>query len=167
MTGHRITEFSQPWGNHRHVGEGLWRIGRRNEALFKAIREEREALRPLCTAWREAAEADGWVFGPTYQNEPLGHAFRGTKEGFTLLGLCRPTTDRECPSPSLHIWGPDSLQVAPPLEYDWEAIKAGVRVCGYCRATDVDTTRVGFAGRCCLGCEPTIRPRVEQGNWTA
>ena len=64
------------------------------------------------------------------------------------------------------VWGPDDLAIHKvPDVYSWDALQAGLRTCGYCGAADVDTSRVGFAGRCCAACMPKVRPRVEFPGW--
>jgi hypothetical protein len=162
-----MSDFSQPWDDGEGV-KGLWPGGKkpRNETVFRQIVDRRTEHLRLCREWREAAEADGWEFQPTYMTEAVERAFRGTREGFVIQGICRSGNERyPAPSASIHIWGPDGLAIKPPLTYDMEAIRRGVRVCGYCGADDVDTVRVGFAGRCCRACEPTVRPRVETPGW--
>lgn len=164
-----MSDFSHPWDDGDGV-KGLWKpqFGRpsiRNNELWKQIRIRRLEHVRLATEWRLAAEADGWVFSPTYVSEPVEHAFRGTREGFTIQGLARPGSDRAGPCGSIHIWGPDGLHVETPPEYNMDKIRANVRVCQYCKAQDVDTVRVGFAGRCCHTCLPTVRPRVETPGW--
>lgn len=162
-----MSDFSHPWNDGDGV-KGLWPNGRgpRNEQVFRSIETRRTEHLRLCRIWRAAAEADGWVFGPTYVNEPVDSAFKGTREGFTIQGIARPGKPGEkSPSASVHIWGPDGMVVRTPLEYSMNAIRAGARTCNYCGATDVDTVRVGFAGRCCKSCEPTIRPQIETFGW--
>lgn len=162
-----MSDFSHPWNDADGV-KGLWPVrgGPRNEQVFEAIRLRRSEHLRLCLIWKAAAEADGWEFSPTYQSEPVDHAFSGTKDGFKIQGLARPGNDETCPCASIHIWGPDGLAVQTPLEYSMEAIRQGTRTCNYCGTEDVDTTRVGFAGRCCQSCLPTIRPQVETRGWT-
>jgi hypothetical protein len=160
----------QPW-TVRKV-EGLWvkvpgKPMGRNDALWAQLWAEREPLLQLATAYRLAAEADGWVFRPTYYgHEPMEQAFTGDREGFTLSGLCRPgKPDKEMPSAVINIYGPDRLAIEPPLIYDMEEIRRRLRWCGYCDAEDVDIVSVGFAGRVCLACEPRVRLRVETPGW--
>jgi hypothetical protein len=161
-----MDEFSQPWDDGDGV-KGLWPRGGgpRNETLWNQIRERRREHVRLATEWRLAAEADGWVFSPTYQTEPVEHAFRGCYEGFTIQGLARPGDERMGPCGSIHIWGPDGLYVRPPLTYDMDQIRKNARVCQYCKAEDVDTIRMGFAGRTCHTCYPTVRAQVERPGW--
>lgn len=141
---------------------------RRDPRVLACLRAERSEHLRLIHEWRAAAEADGWQFGPTYSNEPETTAFKGNREGFAIHGIARPEDERHSIAcVSLHIWGPDGLAIKPPPTYDMEAIRRGARACGYCEATDVDTVRVGFAGRCCLTCEPTIRPQVETRGWNS
>jgi hypothetical protein len=111
-------------------------------------------------AWRVAAEADGWIFEPTYSSESIDRAFRGQRDGFVVLGLTR--SEREC---SLNAWGPDRLAVAPGTAYDMDWLRAGLRICAACRKEDVETHRVGFAGRCCIECLLRERTRIETPGW--
>lgn len=161
-----MSDFSHPWDDGDGV-KGLWpgRGQPRNEQVHKAICIRRTEHLRCCRIWKVVAEADGWVFSPTYQNESVDHAFRGTREGFTIQGIARPGGEGKSPSASIHIWGPDGMAVRTPLVYSMEAIRAGARTCNYCGAEDVDTVRVGFAGRCCRSCEPTIRPQIETPGW--
>lgn len=150
-------------------GHGRWPLkpGIRNDALWSAKRQERLGFVALCREWKRAAEADGWLFAPTYgDHESVDRAFRGFREGFTIQGIARDGDDKMLPSATIHIWGPDSLAVEPPLTYDMNEIRRRVRSCGYCDATDVDTVRVGFAGRVCADCDPKVRPSIERPGWT-
>lgn len=159
----------QPW-TVRSV-TGLWKpqLGGgpsiRNDQLWEELRAERAGLIKLATEWRLAAEADGWQFRPTYPSEPVEHAFRGEHEGFSIQGIARPGGDESLPSASIHIWGPDGLAVMPPLAYDMVSIRRGTRICSFCDAEDVDTFRVGFAGRVCAACLPEARRRIETPGW--
>lgn len=167
-------DFSQPWSDEGV--EGLWKRGPggasvRDEAKHNRLTQQRERNRLLCVEWREAAEADGWVFHPTYgDHEPVEHAFRGEREGFVIQGIARPERDvgrnRYGPEASIHIWGPDGLAIKPPLTYDMDAIRRGARICGYCGQESDDTRRVGFAGRVCPTCDPKVRPSIEYPGWT-
>jgi hypothetical protein len=163
-----MSEFSHPWNDEDGV-KGLWPNGRvaRDEAVFERIKARRAEHLRLCHEWRAAAEADGWVFRPTYQNESVETAFRGKREGFTLLGIARPSDDKHCGNASINLWGPDGLHVDTPLVYSMDAIRVNARKCGYCSVTDVDTVRVGFAGRCCKACEPVVRPQIETRGWNS
>lgn len=105
--------------------------------------------------FRFAALADGWV-----AKDDTGEHFE--KEGFNLHVLsriCKPGSNRYRYMASVHIWGPDRLAIFPPDVYDWETIKARVRTCNYCGASDVDTQRISFAGRSCAKCIPGLTPR--------
>ena len=66
---------------------------------------------------------------------------------------------------TVHIWGPDGLQIKVPAVYSFDAVKTATRICQYCSATDVDTVRVGFAGRCCEKCLPAKRAEIETPGW--
>lgn len=144
-------------------GHGM--ASRRHDDLWTAKSEERLRFVELARLWCAAAIADGWHGEPTYPNELFIHAWRLTRDGYTILGLSRPGTDKFMPTASVHIWGPDGLAIKPPLEYDSDAIIAGARTCSYCGEMDVSTHRVGFAGRACYQCLPDAKRKVETPGW--
>lgn len=120
-------------------------------------------------AWVADAVADGWSIEPTYSQEPVERAARLRRDGFSVQALMR---DNDRPhgrtiETSIHVWGPDGLAVRPGLKYNFDQLRAGLRTCNSCRATDVPTRRYSFAGRCCEACLPAMRAKHEQGNWTA
>lgn len=121
-------------------------------------------------AWRDAAVADGWSIEPTYQTEPVERAARLSRDGFSAQIITRTPEEghrwRTTYEGSVHIWGPDSLAVKAPHPYSWERLTAGLRTCHDCGATDVETQRVGFAGRTCAACLPDARKRIETPGWT-
>jgi len=117
-------------------------------------------------AWRDAAAADGWTIEPTYRTEDVSRAARGTKDGFVFTVLTRTEVGSWKYQANVHLWGPDGMALVPPDRYDWQAIQSAVRKCNYCGAEDVAVERVGFAGRCCAACMPTVRPKVEYPGWT-
>ena len=96
----------------------------------------------MTNAFRDAAIADGWGPHPKWPED----AYWLEKSGFTMGGAGS--------GGQIYIWGPDGLHIAVPEAYSFDAIKAGLRRCYYCGATDVDTVRVGFAGRACKACQP-------------
>lgn len=119
--------------------------------------------RDLALVYLAAALNDGWE-----SKDATAEHF--TKDGFTMHILARDGGDGhgvfyryQC---SISIWGPDHLAIKPPDTYDWDAIQAGVRHCNYCDADDVETERVGFAGRCCAACVEKQRGRLERPGWT-
>ena len=123
------------------------------------------------TIFRQAAVADGWTQQPTYPgSEPIEQAASLEKDGWKMQVICRPTTmDRRgqpirC-SASIHIWGPDDLAVNVPRSYDWAELQDGLRTCSACKATNVETQRVGFAGRVCATCLPAQRKAIERPGW--
>ena len=132
------------------------------------IRRQREEAVRIATEWREAAKQDGWSCRATYEgHESVETAFTLEREGFKAIGLARPMKDNGMwPCGEISIWGPDRLQILPPFPYDWEQIKAGVRRCNYCNATDVETVRISFAGRCCRACRPELAKKYERPGWT-
>lgn len=150
-----------------YSGHGFSRKSIRNDALWAAIVEVRNRNLIKARAWCAAAVADGWTIEPTYPgHEPVETAWRLSRAGFSVQGLSRPEADRMTPCASVHIWGPDALQIKPPPVYDWDAIVRGSRTCTACGAQDVDTQRYSFAGRCCAACRPEMARQHEQGNWT-
>jgi hypothetical protein len=122
-------------------------------------------------AYREAAVADGWSIRPTYDSEPVTSAASLDKEGFHMSILARINDLKRYPNVKnlydidISIWGPDSLAVEPPKQYYMEAIRKGLRFCGCCGKTDVDTVRYSFAGRCCKECQPNLRAIHEKPGW--
>ena len=137
----------------------------RNDRLWDKIVEARRSLIAAALAWREAAIADGWESRPTYQHEDELSAFRLTREGFVIQGLARPATATTVGSGELSGWGPDGLHIPVGETYDWNALKLAVETCGYCARYPVKTARVGFAGRSCEECLPTMRARIETPGW--
>ncbi len=140
----------------------------RNDILWEELRALRAPSIALSLAWRDAAVADGWACEPTYgDHESVDRAYRlNHPEGFTAQGLARTGSERSLPVAELHIWGPDGLRIEPPATYDMAAIRAGLRRCDNCKATDVSTRRYSFAGRCCDACRPEMARQHEQPGWT-
>ena len=117
-------------------------------------------------AWRDAAVADGWSVQPTYgAHEGVERAAKLTRDGFVAQVITRTKVGKWLYEASVSVWGPDGLAVAPPNAYDWSAIVAATKRCSYCKAPDVETERVGFAGRCCAACLPAVRQCVERPGW--
>ena len=120
-------------------------------------------------AFLEAAVADGWIATESYPgHEPLKQAFTLNKDGWIVHGLARPKGwahyTRDCAD--LVAWGPDRLQIVMPKTYSAEAMQAGLRTCQNCGATDVETQRYSFAGRCCAACRPEMARLTEYPGWT-
>jgi hypothetical protein len=113
-------------------------------------------------AFRAAAIADGWETERTYGSESIDRAMSLDKDGFHASTILRENYV------SISVWGPDQLSVSFPLPYDFAAMIAATRHCQYCGADDVDTTRMGFAGRCCSECRtnPAVVNKVEHDGWT-
>ena len=156
--------------------KGLWtyrwedgkRISVRDEALWQRIREARNPLMVAALAWRDAAIADGWTCRPTYDCESVDTAFSlEHPEGWKASGTARPGDARTLNSAEVSVWGPDGLAMPSGRTYDMAALRAGLRACAFCDATDVDTTRIGFAGRCCNVCLPEMAASIERSGWTS
>jgi hypothetical protein len=120
-------------------------------------------------AFRDAAAADGWSIRPTYGSEGIDRASSLARDGFKMSILTRNNSDRKGGKwkheAQVSIWGPDGLAIVPPDTYDFAEISARTRRCGYCKANDVETERVGFAGRCCAKCLPNMRAKIETPGW--
>lgn len=119
-------------------------------------------------AYRDAAVADGWSKRPTYESESIDRACTLNRDGFIMQVLTRDNSEKKRKwkhEAQISIWGPDGLAIPPPAEYDFAKIKALTRHCMYCKTDDVDTERVGFAGRCCAKCLPDQRKKIERPGW--
>ena len=124
-------------------------------------------------AWREAAIADGWSLAPMYpRHEDATRAGTLTRDGFVIQAIARPAgsnirTHRSggADEASLAGWGPDSLAIMVAVPYSFEALVTATRVCHSCKANDVNTFRVSFAGRVCAECLPGERTRLETPGW--
>ena len=118
-------------------------------------------------AFRDAAVRDGWSIRPTYQSLPVENAATLEKDGYLMqvLTLDQPEGKWKYRA-SIHLWGPDGLQIKPSEVYDWSQITAGTRTCSACDATDVETKRFSFAGRACKPCLPGMRAETEYQGWT-
>lgn len=133
--------------------------------MCDTIKEYEQEVKAL-DDWIKAALADGWTSKPTYSNESIDRAMTLNKEGFHVSTIRRPP-EKSRGNIDLTGWGPDGLVVRVPRVYDWESMKAALRICNYCKAIDVDTQRVGFAGRCCANCIEQKRKEIETRGWNA
>lgn len=119
--------------------------------------------------WRDAAVADGWSIEPTYgDSEPVERAARLTREGWVVQVLSRESTEagkKHCAE--ISVWTPDGLAVKTPAFYSMGDLIARTRWCSRCKAADVDTQRVGFAGRVCEACIESARKEVETPGWNS
>lgn len=66
----------------------------------------------------------------------------------------------------VYVWAPDGLQVIPPEEPSWEALKASLGICTRCRRAGAALSRAGFAGRWCDECRRKHLHEVEYPGWT-
>jgi hypothetical protein len=118
-------------------------------------------------AWVAAAVADGWTIEPTYgDHESVERAARLTRDGFVAQALMRDDLP-PIVGAALYLWGPDGLAILTPRTYSFDSLVAGLRVCSKCRARNVDTQRVGFAGRVCATCLPATQKVAEFPGWTS
>ena len=100
-------------------------------------------------AWRDAAIADQWIAEPMFEKADADELARlSHPEGFVAHVVAR------IDEAVIKIWGPDKLAIMPPNAYCMNAVRAGQHICEFCRATNIPTTRVGFANRACLTCAP-------------
>ena len=120
--------------------------------------------------WVKDASADGWELNPTYDNEPVDFAATLKRDGFTARIILREfvnkATGRIYMDYSIHVWGPDGLQIAVPVTYSWESVYRALDICLECGRDSEHVQRVGFAGRCCDACAPAARKRDERAGWT-
>lgn len=116
--------------------------------------------------YRAAVMKDGWATAPRYEHELISSYSEHKRDGFTLIICSRSPAGKWKYQAQVNIWGPDGLAIAPPETYDGEKIKAGLRTCNYCHEANVDTQRVGFAGRCCKKCLSSQRKISEFPGWT-
>lgn len=125
--------------------------------------------------WRNSAVADGWLASPMYPNsEPSDRATRlKHPDGFVAQVLTRNNvTSPPQHGPGkwkyeagVHVWGPDGLAVIAGWVYDMNQLRNGLTSCHYCKASDVPTVRVGFAGRVCSDCRTEVAKVVERPGW--
>ena len=120
--------------------------------------------------WVADAVADGWEISPTYQTEPVESAATLDRDGFRVMALMRDRGEnrdrRYRYEAKVSAWGPDGLAISVPAKYDFALVEKAVRRCGECGNEDVDTQRVGFAGRVCARCLPEARKKHEYPGWT-
>ena len=118
--------------------------------------------------FREDAIADGWIAKPTYEHEPLESHATLEKEDFLMMLKARVKKEGKWKyEAEVTIWGLDGLVIEGFTSvYDWKEIKKGLKRCNYCHKTDVETQRVGFAGRCCEECLSVQQKRFEFPGWT-
>ena len=116
--------------------------------------------------WREDAIADGWEHEPTYPgHEPESTACKLHKGAFRTQIITRERVGKWAYEADVHVWGSDGLAVKPDRVYSFQQLADGLRVCVWCGATDVSTSRVGFANRVCEACLPEARKKLECPGW--
>lgn len=137
--------------DHPDLDAAIAAKGPRRKALWAAIAAHRQKMLPVVHAWRAAIAADGGQICPTYEREPVEHAWSASREGFVISGLARsiPGERGTVPKPGLCAWGPDGAAIELPNEYSWEAVKSATLKCGVCKREGIPTKRYAFANRCC------------------
>jgi hypothetical protein len=138
-----------------------------NEWGFSNNAADLEAVRQ----WVADAVADGWEINPTYRTEPVESAATLDKNGFRAMVLMRDRGEGETDrgwryEAKVSAWGPDGLAIRVSRKYDFALIKKALRRCAECGKEDMDTQRVGFAGRVCSDCLPEARKKHEYPGWT-
>jgi hypothetical protein len=120
--------------------------------------------------WVADAVVDGWSIEATYRVESVERAATLVKDGYKALVLMRDNSNetgrRWKYEAQVSAWAPDRMAISVPRHYDFALIEKAVRRCGECGAKDVDTQRVGFAGRACVACLPAARKKYEFPGWT-
>ena len=116
-------------------------------------------------AYYEAMKADGWDSAPTYASEPESRHATLWKDGFSAHAKMRTKVGKWKYEAQISIWGPDGLHFRPWQEYSMERLIAAIRTCSMCGATDVETVRFSFAGRCCKPCLPEVKKKHEFPGW--
>lgn len=119
--------------------------------------------------WRADAIAAGWAHEPTYgdgESEDRAMRLLGP-DGWTAQTLAREEPAPKSSCAQISLWGPDGLHVPTPPVFNMDELWRLTRVCQRCKAQDVDTQRVGFAGRVCGSCVADARREVETPGWCA
>lgn len=131
---------------------------------FRSAGEAEAALAGV-RQWRADAIAAGWAHEPTYgssESEERAMRLHGPS-GWTAQTIARP--NEKGAQASIHVWGPDGLAVSVPPFFDMRVLTAATRRCSRCKAENVETQRVGFAGRVCAACITDARKEVERPGW--
>lgn len=110
-------------------------------------------------AWYNAAINDGWSVD---DNSGMGNV---TDLVNSFIVLRKDDWAAHCGQRMIRVWGPDRLQIVVPAIYNMDALQNALRQCENCGATDVDTVRYSFAGRCCQNCLPEMRRIHEFAGW--
>lgn len=129
--------------------------------LYGFTNDENKVL--AARLFRLSALTDGWA----PDREVVDCFDRLEREGWKLFVVARENglDHRYKFTAKISIWGPDGLQVRPPALYDWETLQLLLRRCNLCGATDVQTQRYSFAGRCCVNCLDEARRVTEKPGW--
>lgn len=123
-----------------------------------------------CTVWLEAAVNDGWVCDRLYKDEDVETYAVLSRDGWKAY-----VDRRDYPNHideqqrkdrgEITVWAPDRLQVTVPIIYSFGELVNGLRYCKYCGVNNTETTRISFAGRCCLKCRPELAKTMESAGW--
>ena len=122
--------------------------------------------------FRDAALADGWDISPIYDTESQDDAAELTRDGWKMFVFARADFAE------VDIWGPDGLAIHfppdltlvdefPPewSEYSMGKLEKYLCYCEYCNSHNIETSRIGFAGRCCAKCLPAQKVKQEYPGW--
>ena len=117
--------------------------------------------------WRADAIADGWISRPTYgDHEDEARMASLTKNGWQAQVDNRPVRPNGYDERRVSVWDAKGIVVIVEYPYSAESLQRGQRICQFCKATNVDTHRVSFAGRCCTACLPEQRKKLEYPGGT-
>lgn len=118
-------------------------------------------------AWIAAALADGWTQAAIYAGESADRAGKLTsRDGWRLMYVLRPPEEPGRPGYlSVCVYDQQGLAFAPPITYDAATLRAALRTCPECGATNVELQRVAFANPACAACATTLRAILERPGW--
>ena len=133
--------------------------------MFGYTNDENEYKRVI--KYREDAIRDGWE--SEEQDILFQHSYTIMKKvGFVMHIISRVMDNPNAKwkyEAEITIWGTDQLQILPPQEYNFEDIVYSINTCPICGATEVNTFRYSFAGRCCEKCLPDMKNKHEFPGW--
>lgn len=133
-----------------------------NEWGYTNSDEHIEAVRQFV----KDAIADEWLQEKYYDSETLDQSCKLYKNGFEVSVLTRNLNgSRWKYQASINAWADDGLAIRLPLRYDWKVFENAKTTCNICLATNVQTQRYSFAGRCCENCISDARKEHEYPGW--